>query len=135
MNSMIGRLNHVAIAVPDLDAAAATYTDVLGATVSEPKELTEFGVVVRFVELPNTHIELMQPLGDDSPIASFLERNKSGGMHHICLEVDDVAAARDRLKAAGARPLGDPRPGAHGKLVMFLHPGDFSGTLIELEQS
>ncbi|MFH0916530.1 MAG: methylmalonyl-CoA epimerase [bacterium] len=132
---MIGRLNHVAIAVPDLDAAAATYRDVLGAAVSEPKELPEFGVVVRFVELPNTHIELMQPLGDDSPIASFLERNKSGGMHHVCLEVDDVAATRDRLKAAGARPLGEPRPGAHGKQVVFLHPGDFSGTLIELEQA
>ena len=128
-------MNHVAIAVPDLDAAAANYRDVLGAAVSEPKELPEFGVVVRFVELPNTHIELMQPLGDDSPITSFLERNKSGGMHHVCLEVDDVAAARDRLKAAGARPLGEPRPGAHGKQVVFLHPGDFSGTLIELEQA
>ena len=135
MNATIGRLNHVAIAVPDLDAAAATYRDVLGATVSEPKTLPEFGVVVRFVELPNTRIELLQPFGEGSPIASFLERNKSGGMHHVCLEVDDIVAARDQLKAGGARPLGEPKIGAHGKLVIFLHPGDFSGTLIELEQA
>jgi len=134
VSSMIGRLNHVAIAVPDLDAAAATYRDVLGATVSDAKTLPDFGVVVRFVELPNTHIELLQPFGDGSPIASFLERNKSGGMHHVCLEVDDIMAARDQLEAAGARPLGEPKVGAHGNLVVFLHPGDFSGTLIELEQ-
>ncbi|MFH1834406.1 MAG: methylmalonyl-CoA epimerase [bacterium] len=132
---MIGRLNHVAIAVPDLDAAAATYKDVLGAVVSDPKTLPEFGVVVRFVDLPNTRLELLHPYGDESPIASFLERNKSGGMHHVCLEVEDIMAARDRLKEAGARPLGEPRPGAHGKLVLFLHPGDFNGTLIELEQA
>jgi methylmalonyl-CoA/ethylmalonyl-CoA epimerase len=135
VNAKIGRLNHVAIAVPDLDAAAASYRDVLGASVSDAKTLPEHGVVVRFVDLPNTRIELLHPFGQDSPIASFLERNKSGGMHHVCLEVDDVVAARDQLKAAGARPLGEPRIGAHGKLVVFLHPGDFSGTLIELEQA
>jgi methylmalonyl-CoA/ethylmalonyl-CoA epimerase len=132
---MIGRLAHVAIAVPDLDAAAASYRDVLGAVVSEPKTLAEFGVVVRFVELPNTCIELLHPFGDDSPIAAFLKRNPSGGLHHVCLEVDHIVAARDTLKAAGARPLGEPRLGAHGKPVLFLHPGDFSGTLIELEQA
>ena len=135
MNSTIGRLAHVAIVVPDLDAVAASYGEVLGATVSEPKSLAEFGVVVRFVELPNTSLELLHPLGDDSPIAAFLERNKSGGLHHVCLEVDDIVAARDKLKAAGARPLGEPRPGAHGKLVIFVHPADFSGVLIELEQT
>jgi methylmalonyl-CoA/ethylmalonyl-CoA epimerase len=132
---MIGRLAHVAIAVPDLDAAAASYREVLGAVVSEPKTLEQFGVVVRFVELPNTCIELLHPFGDDSPIAAFLKRNTSGGLHHVCLEVDDIMAARDTLKAAGARPLGEPRLGAHGKPVLFLHPGDFSGTLIELEQA
>lgn len=135
MKSTIGRLAHVAIAVPDLDAAAASYRDVLGAAVSEPKTLAQFGVVVRFVELPNTSIELLHPFGDNSPIASFLERNKSGGLHHVCLEVDDIEAARDTLKAAGARPLGEPRLGAHGKPVLFLHPADFSGTLIELEEA
>ena len=134
MKATVGRLSHVAIAVPDLDAAAARYKDALGLPVSEAKTLPDFGVTVRFVELPNTRIELLHPFGDDSPIASFLERNKAGGMHHICLEVDDIVAARDELKAAGARPLGEPKPGAHGNLVIFLHPGDFSGTLIELEQ-
>jgi methylmalonyl-CoA/ethylmalonyl-CoA epimerase len=134
MNVTIGRLTHVAIAVPDLDAAAASYRDVLGAKVSEPQTLAEHGVVVRFVELPNTHIELLQPFGENSPIAAFLERNKAGGMHHVCLEVDDVVAARDQLKAAGARPLGEPKIGAHGKPVIFLHPGDFCGTLLELQQ-
>jgi methylmalonyl-CoA/ethylmalonyl-CoA epimerase len=118
-----------------LDAAAATYRDVLGAAVSEAKELPAQGVIVRFVELPNTRIELLHPLGDDSPIAAFLERSKSGGIHHVCFEVDDVMAARDRLKAAGARPLGEPKPGAHGHLVLFLHPGDFHGALIELQQA
>ena len=134
MDLTIGKLNHVAIAVPDLDAATAAYRDVLGAVVSEPKTLPDFGVTVRFVELPNTALELLEPFGESSPIASFLERNKSGGIHHVCLEVPDVVAARERLKAAGARPLGEPRPGAHGKPVIFLHPADFCGTLIELEQ-
>jgi methylmalonyl-CoA/ethylmalonyl-CoA epimerase len=135
MNPMIGRLAHVAIAVPDLDAAAATYRDVLGAVVSEATSLPEFGVTVRFVELSNTHVELLHPFGHGSPIASFLERNKSGGLHHICFEVDDIAAARESVQATGARSLGEPKIGAHGKLVMFLHPADFSGTLIELEQA
>jgi methylmalonyl-CoA/ethylmalonyl-CoA epimerase len=133
--TQIGRLLHVAIAVPDLEAAAATYRDVLGAAVSESKELPAQGVVASFVDLPNTRVELLQPLGEGSPIASFLERNTSGGMHHVCFEVDDIMAARDELKAAGARPLGEPRPGAHGDLVLFLHPGDFYGTLIELQQA
>jgi methylmalonyl-CoA/ethylmalonyl-CoA epimerase len=133
--TQIGRLVHVAIAVPDLEAAAATYRDVLGAAVSESIELPAQGVVASFVDLPNTRVELLQPLGEGSPIASFLERNKSGGMHHVCFEVDDIVAARDELKAAGARPLGEPRPGAHGDLVLFLHPADFHGTLIELQQA
>jgi len=133
--TQIGRLVHIAIAVPDLEAAAATYRDVLGAAVSESTELPAQGVVASFVDLPNTRVELLQPLGEGSPITAFLERNKSGGMHHVCFEVDDIMAARDELKAAGARPLGEPRPGAHGDLVLFLHPGDFHGTLIELQQA
>jgi methylmalonyl-CoA/ethylmalonyl-CoA epimerase len=133
---VIGRLNHVAIAVPDLEAAAKTYRDTLGAKVSPPQSEPAHGVTVVFVELPNTKIELLHPLGDASPIASFLERNPSGGMHHLCFEVEDILAARDRLKAQGARVLGDgnPKIGAHGKPVLFLHPKDFVGTLIELEQ-
>lgn len=133
---MIGRLNHVAIAVPDLDAATSLYRDVLGGNVSAPQALPEHGVTVVFVELPNTKIELLEPLGDGSPIAKFLASNADGGMHHICYEVDDILAARDRLKAQGARVLGDgePRTGAHGKPVLFLHPKDFVGTLVELEQ-
>ena len=133
---MIGRLNHVAIAVPDLGAATATYRDTLGAAVSQPQDLPEHGVTVVFVELPNTKIELLHPLGDGSPIAGFLEKNASGGIHHVCYEVDDILAARDRLKAEGARVLGDgePKIGAHGKPVLFLHPKDFAGTLVELEQ-
>ena len=134
---MIGRLNHVAIAVPDLAAAIALYRDTLGARVSAPLDQPEHGVTVVFVELPNTKIELLHPLGANSPIANFLERNASGGIHHICYEVDDILVARDRLKANGARILGDgePKIGAHGKPVLFLHPKDFVGTLIELEQS
>ena len=134
---MIGRLNHVAVAVPDLEAAAARYRDVLGARVSAPEALPEHGVAVVFVTLPNTKIELLEPLGPDSPIAKFLERNPSGGVHHLCYEVDDIMAARDRLKAEGARVLGDgaPKTGAHGKPVLFLHPKDFCGTLIEIEQA
>jgi methylmalonyl-CoA/ethylmalonyl-CoA epimerase len=133
---MIGRLNHLAIAVPDLTAAAARYRDVLGAQVSEPVAQPEHGVTVVFVELPNTKIELLEPLGDGSPIAGFLARNGDGGMHHLCYEVDDILAARDTLVAQGARVLGDgePRIGAHGKPVLFLHPKDFCGTLVELEQ-
>jgi methylmalonyl-CoA/ethylmalonyl-CoA epimerase len=133
---MIGRLNHVAIAVPDLSAATALYRDTLGARVSPPLAQPEHGVTVVFVDLPNTKIELLHPLGDNSPIANFLERNTSGGIHHICYEVDDIHAARDRLKSAGTRVLGDgePKIGAHGKPVLFLHPKDFCGTLIELEQ-
>ena len=133
---MIGKLNHVAIAVPDLDAAVATYRDVLGARVSAPLALPDHGVTTVFVELPNTKIELLHPLGEGSPIASYLERNPSGGIHHVCYEVDDILTARDRLKAEGARVLGDgePRNGAHDKPVLFLHPKDFHGTLIELEQ-
>ncbi len=134
---MIGRLNHVAIAVRDLAAATRTYRDVLGARVSEPLAQPEHGVTVVFVELPNTKIELLEPLGDASPIARFLERNTDGGIHHVCFEVEDIVAARDRLKASGARVLGDgePRIGAHGKPVLFLHPKDFNGTLVELEQA
>ena len=134
---MIGRLNHVAIAVPDLAAAAAVYRDTLGARVSDPVDLTEHGVTTVFVELDNTKIELLHPLGDHSPIAAFLQRNASGGVHHLCYEVDDIIAARDRLVAAGARVLGDGEPaiGAHGKPVLFLHPKDFCGTLIEIEQA
>ena len=134
---MIGRLNHVAIAVPDLAAASALYRDTLGARVSAPVPQPAHGVTVAFVELANTKIELLQPLGDNSPIAGFLQRNASGGIHHVCYEVADIYAARDRLKAAGARVLGDgePKTGAHGKPVLFLHPKDFCGTLIELEQA
>jgi len=134
---MIGRLNHVAIAVPDLEAGTAIYRDILGARVSEPLELPSHGVTTVFVELPNTKIELLQPLGDDSPIARFLEKNPAGGMHHICYEVDDIQAAALQLTEKGARILGDgePRTGAHGKPVLFLHPKDFCGTLIELEQA
>ena len=134
---MIGRLNHVAIAVPDLEAAAASYRTVLGAKVSPPQDEPDHGVTVVFVELPNTKIELLAPLGESSPIAPFLARNPAGGMHHICYEVEDLAAARDHLKAEGARVLGDgePKIGAHGKPVLFLHPKDFMGTLIELEQA
>jgi methylmalonyl-CoA/ethylmalonyl-CoA epimerase len=134
---MIGRLNHVAIVVPELAKAAALYRDTLGARVSAPVALPAHGVTVVFVELPNTKIELLEPLGAASPIASFLERNPSGGMHHVCYEVDDILEARDRLKAQGARVLGDgePRIGAHDKPVLFLHPKDFAGTLIELEQA
>jgi methylmalonyl-CoA/ethylmalonyl-CoA epimerase len=133
---MIGRVNHLAIAVPDLSAAVATYRDVLGAAVSQPQQLPEHGVTVVFVELANTKVELLEPLGETSPIAAFLEKNPSGGMHHVCYEVDDILTARDRLQAAGARVLGDgsPKLGAHGKPVLFLHPKDFSGTLVELEQ-
>jgi methylmalonyl-CoA/ethylmalonyl-CoA epimerase len=134
---MIGRLNHVAIAVPDLEAAAATYHNTLGAKVSEPQDEPDHGVTVVFVELPNTKIELLYPLGDDSPIRGFLDKNASGGIHHVCYEVDDIIAARDKLKAEGARVLGDgePKIGAHGKPVLFLHPKDFCGTLVELEQA
>jgi methylmalonyl-CoA/ethylmalonyl-CoA epimerase len=134
---MIGRLNHVAIVVPDLNAAATLYRGALGATVSEPAALPEHGVTVVFVELPNTKIELLEPLGENSPIRTFLDRNPSGGMHHVCYEVGDILAARDRLMAAGARVLGDgePKIGAHNKPVLFLHPKDFCGTLVELEQA
>jgi methylmalonyl-CoA/ethylmalonyl-CoA epimerase len=134
---MIGRLNHVAIAVADLDAATKLYAGTLGAEVSAPVPLPEHGVTTVFVTLPNAKIELIAPLGDASPIASFLARNPAGGIHHICYEVADIRAARDRLVAAGARILGDgePRTGAHGKPVLFLHPRDFCGTLIELEEA
>ena len=133
---MIGRLNHVAIAVPDLEAAAAQYRETLGAKVGDPQDEPDHGVTVIFIELPNTKIELLYPLGDGSPIAGFLEKNPSGGIHHICYEVEDILAARDRLKGQGARVLGDgePKIGAHGKPVLFLHPKDFTGTLVELEQ-
>jgi methylmalonyl-CoA/ethylmalonyl-CoA epimerase len=133
---MIGRLNHVAIAVPDLAAATALYRDTLGAEVSAPIAQPEHGVTVVFVILPNTKIELLEPLGQASPIGKFLEKNVGGGIHHVCYEVDDIIDARGRLKAAGARLLGDgePKLGAHGKPVLFLHPKDFCGTLIELEQ-
>jgi len=133
---MIGRLNHVAIAVRDLASATALYRDTLGAKVSEPLPQPAHGVTVVFIELPNTKIELLEPLGVTSPIAKFLERSPDGGMHHICYEVDNILAARDKLKAEGARVLGDgePKTGAHGKPVLFLHPKDFNGTLIELEQ-
>ena len=133
---MIGRLNHVAIAVKDLEASTALYRDTLGARVSQPQPEPEHGVTVVFVELPNTKIELLYPLGEESPIRGFLDKNPSGGIHHICYEVDDILAARDRLQAQGARILGtgEPKIGAHGKPVLFLHPKDFNGTLIELEQ-
>ncbi len=134
---MIGRLNHIAIAVKDIAAASAVYRDMLGAKVSAPVPQPEHGVTVVFIELPNTKVELLEPLGANSPIAKFLEKNADGGMHHVCYEVDSIIAARDRLKAAGARVLGDgePKIGAHGKPVLFLHPKDFCGTLVELEQS
>jgi methylmalonyl-CoA/ethylmalonyl-CoA epimerase len=134
---MLGRLNHVALAVPDLAAATAAYRDTLGARVTAPQALPEHGVTVVFVDVGNTKIELLEPLGEDSPIAAFLEKNPSGGMHHVCYEVDDILAARDHLKASGARVLGDadPKIGAHGKPVLFLHPKDFFGTLVELEQA
>ncbi len=133
---MIGRLNHVAIVVPDLAAAAAVYRDTLGAAVSQPVDLPDHGVTTVFVALPNTKIELLHPFGPKSPLAKFLAEHPGGGMHHVCYEVDDILAARDRLKAAGARVLGDgePRIGAHGKPVLFLHPKDFCGTLVEIEQ-
>ena len=133
---MIGKLNHVAIAVADLAKASALYREVLGATVSAPVAMPEHGVTTLFVELPNAKIELLHPLGEGSPIAKFLERNPDGGIHHLCYEVEDIRAARDRLKAAGLRVLGDgePRMGAHGKPVLFLHPKDFAGTLVEIEQ-
>jgi methylmalonyl-CoA/ethylmalonyl-CoA epimerase len=133
---MLGRVNHIAIAVPDLGSATTTYRDTLGARVSQAQALPEHGVTVVFVELPNAKVELLEPLGPDSPIAAFLEKNPSGGMHHICYEVDDIIAVRDKLKAVGARVLGDgnPKIGAHGKPVLFLHPKDFNGTLVELEQ-
>jgi methylmalonyl-CoA/ethylmalonyl-CoA epimerase len=134
---MIGRLNHVAIAVPDLAAASAQYRDTLGARVGAPQDEPDHGVTVVFIELPNTKIELLYPLGDDSPITAFLAKNPSGGIHHVCYEVDDILAARDRLKEKGARVLGDgePKIGAHGRPVLFLHPKDFTGTLVELEQA
>lgn len=133
---MLGRVNHVALAVPDMEKGIAAYRDTLGARVSEIQRLPEHGVSVVFVELPNTKVELLEPLGENSTIAAFLEKNPSGGMHHICYEVEDIIAARDQLKAGGARVLGDgtPKIGAHGKPVLFLHPKDFFGTLIELEQ-
>ena len=134
---MIGRLNHVAIAVKDLAAAAAIYRGILDAEVSAPVALPEHGVTTVFVTLPNAKIELIEPLGENSPIAKFLERNPDGGIHHLCYEVEDIRAARDTLKAEGARVLGDgePKTGAHGKPVLFLHPKDFCGTLIELEET
>ncbi len=134
---MIGRLNHVAIAVANLAKATETYRDTLGAEVSKPQAEPEHGVTVVFVNLQNTKIELLEPLGDSSPIAKFLEKNPSGGIHHVCYEVDDIIAARDKMKALGARVLGDgePKIGAHGKPVLFLHPKDFCGTLTELEQA
>ncbi|SCB48965.1 methylmalonyl-CoA epimerase [Rhizobium lusitanum] len=133
---MLGRINHIALAVPDIAAASATYRETLGAKVSAPQALPEHGVTVVFVELPNSKVELLEPLGETSPVAAFLAKNPDGGMHHICYEVADILAARDQLVAAGARVLGDgePKIGAHGKQVLFLHPKDFFGTLIELEQ-
>lgn len=133
---MIGKLNHVAIAVPDLAAATALYRDTLGARVSAPLDQPAHGVTVVFVTLDNTKIELLHPLGENSPIQGFLDRNASGGIHHVCYEVEDIYAARDKLKAEGARVLGDgePKIGAHDKPVLFLHPKDFLGTLVELEQ-
>jgi methylmalonyl-CoA/ethylmalonyl-CoA epimerase len=134
---MIGRLNHVAIAVPDLAVATAQYRDLLGARVSPPQPQPEHGVTTVFVDLSNTKIELLEPLGDDSPVKAFLERNPAGAIHHVCYEVPDIVAARDRLLQRGARILGDGQPkiGAHAKPVLFLHPKDFSGTLVELEQA
>ncbi|HIJ63491.1 MAG TPA: methylmalonyl-CoA epimerase [Rhodospirillaceae bacterium] len=134
---MIGKLNHVAIAVPDLEAATKTYRDVLGAKVSAPKPQPAHGVTVVFVQLDNTKVELLHPLGEGSPIKGFLDKNPGGGVHHVCFEVADILAARDKLKAGGARVLGDgePKIGAHDKPVLFLHPKDFNGTLVELEQA
>ena len=134
---MIGRLNHVAIAVPDLEAASAQYANILGAKVGLAKDEPDHGVTVVFIEVPNTKIELLFPLGEDSPIQNFLDKNPSGGIHHMCYEVDDILAARDQLQVQGARVLGsrEPKIGAHGKPVLFLHPKDFNGCLIELEQS
>jgi methylmalonyl-CoA/ethylmalonyl-CoA epimerase len=134
---MLDRLNHIAIAVPNLDAASRIYRDTLGASVSAPQAEPLHGVTVVFIELSNTKIELLEPLGEASPIAKFLEKNPSGGIHHVCFEVGDIIAARDRLRTEGARVLGDgnPKIGAHGKPVLFLHPKDFCGTLIELEQA
>jgi len=134
---MIGRLNHIAIAVPDLEAASATYRSTLGAKVSAPLPVAHQGVTTVFVELPNTKIELIHPLGEKSPIENFLKNNPAGGIHHICYEVQDIIAARDQLKSSGARVLGtgEPTIGAHGKPVIFLHPKDFCGTLVELEQA
>jgi len=131
---MIGNLNHVAIAVPDLDAAIATYRDTLGANVGAPQDEPDHGVTVVFITLPNTKIELLYPLGENSPITGFLAKNPSGGIHHLCYEVEDIEAARDKLVSSGARVLGDIKTGAHGKPVVFLHPKDFTGTLVELEQ-
>jgi len=133
---MIGRLNHVAIVVPDLEAASELYANTLGAQVSEPVDMPEHGVTTVFVELPNTKVELLRPLGDGSPVGKFLERSPSGGIHHVCYEVEDIQAARSKLESEGARVLGDgePKIGAHGNPVLFLHPKDFLGTLIELEQ-
>lgn len=133
---MIGRLNHVAIAVPDLEVAARQYRETLGAQVSAPVDLPDHGVTTIFVETGNSKIELLHPLGEDSPIAKFLTRNPAGGVHHLCFEVEDIIAARDRLVAEGARILGDgqPKTGAHGKPILFLHPKDFSGVLIEIEE-
>jgi methylmalonyl-CoA/ethylmalonyl-CoA epimerase len=133
---VLGRINHIALAVPDIAAASATYRETLGVKVSAPQALPEHGVTVVFVELPNSKVELLEPLGEASPVAAFLAKNPDGGMHHICYEVADILAARDQLVAAGARVLGDgePKIGAHGKQVLFLHPKDFFGTLIELEQ-
>lgn len=134
---MIGKLNHVAIVVPDLETATSVYRDTLGAQVTKPVDLPAHGVTTVFVELPNTKIELLHPLGKDSPVAKFLERNPDGGTHHLCYEVDDIISARDQLVSAGAHVLGngEPRNGAHDKPVLFLHPKDFCGTLIELEQA
>jgi methylmalonyl-CoA/ethylmalonyl-CoA epimerase len=134
---MIGRLNHVAIAVPDIEAAARQYRDVLGASISAIEDQPEHGVQTVFITLPNTKVELLGVLGDGSPIRAFLDKNPAGGIHHVCYEVDDILAARDRLKAQGARVLGpgEPKIGAHGKPVLFLHPKDFNGTLVELEQA
>jgi len=133
---VIGRLNHVAIAVPDIAAASAIYRDTLGATLSSTQEQPDHGVTTVFIELPNTKIELLEPLGENSPLIGFLQKNSSGGIHHVCYEVEDIIAARDHLVASGARVLGDgnPKTGAHGKPVLFLHPKDFCGTLVELEQ-
>jgi methylmalonyl-CoA/ethylmalonyl-CoA epimerase len=134
---MLGRLNHIAIAVPDLASAIGLYRNTLGAKVSQPRALPDHGVTVVFVDLGNTKVELLEPLGENSPISGFLRKNPDGGMHHLCYEVDDIYLARDRLRQDGARVLGDgePRTGAHGKPVLFLHPKDFAGTLIELEQA